>query len=125
MAEIGSKILKECIPFIEKPYQEGTIKLTWIDPENYKILNGKMYDTIDEALKNIPESKGNNWLLFKLIKTDGKEYNWELLPYGKYKGYERGMKYRDNKLLYFGGIALMLFGAYFLIMKANKKMKIK
>lgn len=120
MAEVGSKIPKECVEFIEKPYREGTIKLTWIDPENYKILNGKMFTSVNEALNSVPESKGNNWLIFKLIKTDGQEYNWELLPYGKYKGYERGMKYRDNKFLYFGGVALMLLGAYYLIIKANK-----
>jgi len=125
MAEAGSKIPKECIPFIDKPYQVGTIKLTWIDPDNYKILSGKMFDTVEEALNNIPKSKGNNWLLFKLLKTDGKEYNWELMPYGKYKGYENGMKLRDNKLLYYGSISLMLLGAFYLIKIANKKLKLK
>ena len=125
MAEAGSKIPKECIPFIDKPYQVGTIKLTWIDPDNYKILSGKMFDTVEEALNNIPKSKGNNWLLFKLLKTDGKEYNWELMPYGKYKGYENGMKLRDNKLLYYGSISLMLLGAFYLIKIAHKKLKLK
>ena len=114
MAESENKIPKECIPFIEKPYQVGTIKLTWIDPDNYKILSGKMFNTVEEALNNIPKSKGNNWLLFKLLKTDGKEYNLELMPYGKYKGYENGMKLRDNKLLYYGSISLMLLGAFLL-----------
>lgn len=123
MAELGTKIPKVCIPFIDNPYKVGTIKLTWIDPDNYKILSGKMFNTVEEALNNIPKSKGNNWLLFKLLKTDGEEYNWELLPYGKYKGYETGMKYRDNKLLYYGSISLMLLGAYYLIKMANKKLK--
>ena len=104
------------------PYKKGTIKLTWIDPDNYKILNGKMFDSVDEALINIPKSKGDNWLIFKLIKTDGKEYNWELLPYGKYKGYENGMKLRDNKLLYYGSISLMLLGAFYLGTIINKKL---
>lgn len=125
MAESGTKIPKECIPFINNPYKVGTIKLTWIDPDNYKILSGKMFNTVDEALNNVPKSKGDNWLLFKLLKTDGEEYNWELLPYGKYKGYEYGMKVRDNKLLYYGGISLMLLGAYYLIIIANKKLKLK
>lgn len=123
MAYAGTKIPKECFEFMEQPYKEGTIKLTWIDPNNYKILNGKMYDTIDEALKNIPKSKGDNWLIFKLIKTDGNEYNWELLPYGKHKGYEKGMKFRDNKILYYSAISLMFLGGYYLLSNFIKRIK--
>jgi hypothetical protein len=117
----GNKVSNTSLNLNNIPYKVGTIKLTWIDPDNYKILSGRMFNSIEEALQNIPKSKGNNWLLFKLISTDGNEYNWELLPYGKHKGYERGMKFRDNKLLYFGAISLMFLGAYFLIIKVNKK----
>jgi len=94
------------------PYKIATIKLTWINPKNYKILESKMFNSVSEALANIPASKGNNWLLFKLVESDGMQFKWELLPYGKHKGYVNGMKLRDNPILKYGFIALALFGAY-------------
>ena len=36
------------------PYKLGTIKLTWINPTDYTILESKMFDSVEEALKNIP-----------------------------------------------------------------------
>ena len=51
------------------PYKLGTIKLTWIDPNDYTILESKMYDSVEEALKNIPTNiKKNQYMIFKLIK---------------------------------------------------------
>ena len=41
----------------ELPYSKGTIKLTWIDPKNYEILNSSMYQTLDDALKNATKEK--------------------------------------------------------------------
>lgn len=96
----------------ELPYNVGTIKFTWINPKNYEILESKMYNSISDALSNIPKSKGNNWLMFKLVETDGVQYKWQLLPYGKHKGYIYGMKFRDNPILKYGFIALAIFGAY-------------
>jgi len=107
----------------ELPYQIGTIKLTWIDPRNYRFLESKMFNSVDEALSNIPSFvKNNDYLIFKLISTDGTQYRWELLNYGKSNQYISGMKFRDNNLLYFGTMALALMGAFFLIkMVINKK----
>ena len=101
------------------PYSVGTIKLTWIDPTNYEILNSVMYETIDGALAKAPKDN-DNWLIFKLEKTDGLNYSWKLLPYGQYKEYINGMKFRDNPILYFGSLALMIFGAYSLIRMIGK-----
>jgi hypothetical protein len=101
----------------DKPYKEGTIKLTWINPDNYKVLHSEMFNDINTALnkaKSTP-SLGNNWLIFKLFKTDGTSYSWEVLPYGKHKGYVNGMKLRDNLLFRYGSIALMMIGAYSLV----------
>ena len=95
----------------ELPYSVGTIKLTWIDPSNYEILHSAMFETIDGALSKAPQDN-ENWLVFKLEKTDGVNYSWKLLPYGQYKEYVSGMKFRDNKVLYYGGLALMIYGAY-------------
>jgi hypothetical protein len=95
----------------EIPYSKGTIKLTWIDPSNYEILHSAMYQDVESALRNIP--KGNeNWMIFRLEETDGIHYSWKLLPYGQYKEYISGMKFRDNKVLYYGGLALMVYGAF-------------
>lgn len=103
----------------ELPYTKGTIKLTWIDPKNYEILNSAMFETIDGALSKVPKDN-ENWMLFRLESTDGINYTWKLLPYGQYKEYINGMKFRDNPLLYYGGLALMIFGAYSLIRMFGK-----
>lgn len=123
MNELNS-IPSECFQFMDNPYKKGTIKLTWIDPKDYKKLNSRMFNSVNEALKNLPESKGNNWLIFQLNTTDGNNYTWDLLPYGKYKGYENGMKIRDNKFIYYGSIALMIMGGIFLFNFIKKKYKI-
>jgi hypothetical protein len=94
------------------PYRNGTIKLTWINPSDYSILESSMHPNLQDALSNLPKSKGNNWLVFQLVESDGVKYKWKLLPYGKYRGYINGMKLRDNPLLKYGAIALMLYGAY-------------
>jgi hypothetical protein len=98
------------------PYKAGTIKLTWIDPRDYSILNGQMFDSLDQALDSAKtRNLGENWLVFQLRQTDGNRYEWDLLPYGKHKGYIQGMKLRDNPVLKFAVIALMAYGAYSLI----------
>jgi hypothetical protein len=75
------------------PYVKGTIKLTWIDPKNFAILSSKMYETLDEALKNTQGKK--DWLIFRLVESDGNSYKWELLPYGDSKSYLNSMKAFD------------------------------
>ena len=42
------------------PYELGTIKLTWINPSEYTILESKMFDSVDEALQNIPTNIKKN-----------------------------------------------------------------
>ena len=105
------------------PYQIGTIKLTYINPDDYKILHGEMYDTIPEALAQVDQkNKGNNWLLFELIQTDGKSYSWKLLPYGKHRGYISGMKLRDNTILRLIMTAIFLYGIFTLGKLVVKKL---
>jgi hypothetical protein len=96
------------------PYKLGTIKLTWIDPNDYSILESKMFDSVSEALQNIPtEVKDNEYMIFKLTKTDGVAYEWKLLPYGIYKKFVKGMEFRNNKILYYGSIALAILGGVY------------
>jgi hypothetical protein len=98
------------------PYKIGTIKLTWIDPKDYTILESKMFNSVDEALKNIPsEVKENEFMIFELIKTDGNSYEWKLLPYGIHKRFVQGMEFRDNKLYYYGSMGLGVLGAFYLL----------
>ncbi len=95
----------------ELPYKEGTIKLTWINPKDYRILESRMFNSVDEALSNLPKDiKPNNFLVFRLIKTDGTRYTWELLDMGRSKEYINGMKFKDNKVLYYGTIAITILG---------------
>jgi hypothetical protein len=75
----------------EYPYKIGTIKLTWINPKNYTILQSKMFDSVEVALQNIPTYiKKDEYMIFELIETDGVSYKWKLLPYGYFE--EAGSK---------------------------------
>jgi len=98
------------------PYKVGTIKLTWINPNDYTLLESKMFDSVSEALDNVPTNiKENEFMLFELIKTDGEAYEWKLLPYGVSKRFVRSMEFKDNKLMYYGSMALGVFGAVYLL----------
>jgi len=95
------------------PYGKGTIKLTWINPKDYNILESAMYNSVDEALQNIPKNiKKNDFLLFELVSTDGVQYKWKLLPYGRSNQYKYGMEFFDNDLVFYGFVGLTLFGVY-------------
>ena len=105
------------------PYKIGTIKLTWINPTDYTILQSKMFDSVDEAIQNIPSNiKKNEYMIFKLIKTDGTAYQWKLLPYGIHSDFVMGMKFRDNKLYYYGSMGLGIIGAICIIKLIAKKL---
>lgn len=98
------------------PYKLGTLKLTWINPNDYTILESKMFDSVEEALKNIPANiKKNQYMIFKLVKSDGVAYEWKLLPYGIHNDFVSGMQFRDNKLYYYGSMGLGVLGAFYLL----------
>lgn len=78
------------------PYKEGTIKLTWIKPDDYWVLESKMFKSPNEAIEYAIRTKRVDWLLFKLVWTDGGSYRWELPPNGAYRSYTTGMKISDN-----------------------------
>ena len=103
------------------PYASGTIKLTWVDKNDNKILHSQMYDNIEEALKNTYEKK--NWLIFKLRQSSGDGYDWDLLPYGQSKSYTRGMYVSDRPLLQLFLFGLAATGAYFIGKAIYKKLK--
>jgi hypothetical protein len=95
------------------PYGKGTIKLTWINQNDYNILESAMYSSVNEALKNVPKNiKKNDFLIFELVSTDGVQYKWKLLPYGRSNQYKYGMEFFDNNLVFYGLMGLSLFGIY-------------
>lgn len=97
-------------------YKNGTIKLTWINPKDYSILESTMYNTLEEAVANSKDK--NNFLIFELISSEGEKYSWKLLPYGKYKAFLMELKYRDSMLVKGAlvGVGLLaIYGFYKLI----------
>lgn len=101
-------------------YKIGTLKLTWINPEDFTILESQMYDSneLEKALRD-SESKPD-WMLFQLVSTKDDGYQWKLLPYGTYKSFIRSMKWRKSEwtpFLLIGGIAL---GAYLILDKTSQ-----
>ena len=86
-------------------YSIGTLKLTWIDPNDYTILESKMYkaEELEKALKDADSKK--DWMLFQLQKNFKDDYSWKLLPYGTADSFVRSMKMRDSLILPYVAIA--------------------
>jgi len=59
-------------------YTLGTLKLTWISPNDFSVLESTMFDknNLSGALK-LAESKPN-FMLFELTETKGDFYKWDL-----------------------------------------------
>ena len=93
-------------------YQPGTLKLTWISPTDFSVLESTMLDknNLSGALK-LAETKPN-FMIFQLTETKGDFYKWKLLPYGEAKRFIFQMKMHHNKLAYFVGLALLGFAGY-------------
>jgi hypothetical protein len=102
----------------EALYGSGTIKLTWINPNDYSILESKMFpkEKLQQALE---ESKGKNkWMIFELKSNTGDQYSWSLLPYGEAKTFVKTMKFRDS-VWYPVLIGAGILGVIYLISKKN------
>lgn len=93
-------------------YEIGTIKLTWIDPSNYKKLQSKMFskDNLKEAISE--GQKLGRFMLFKLESTSNHSYKWELLPYGQSSDFVRSMKLRDSLFAKVAIVGLAIFSIY-------------
>lgn len=106
-------------------YEIGTLKLTWINPNDYTILESKMFSK-DELTKALRESESKpDWMLFQLETTKDDAYKWKLLPYGTADSFLRSMKIRNNPwypLLIVAGIGL---GAYLILDKASSLLSSK
>lgn len=103
------------------PYAKGTVKLTWVDKNDNKILHSQMFDSVEEALKNSYEKR--HWLIFKLKQSASDTYNWELLPYGYNKSYTRSLFISEKPLLKLFLFGLAATGAYFIGKAIYDKLK--
>jgi len=93
-------------------YEIGTLKLTWINPQDYSILESKMFNK--NALKEALEYAKNkpDWMLFELKRTQDNEYQWKLLPFGEAKRFITSMKWQNSWLMPFVSIAILGFAGY-------------
>ena len=87
-------------------YPVGQIKLTWINPANYSILESRFFTSIPEAVAAAQGTE--NWLIFQLVETNGTYYKWQLLPYGAQAQYIRGMKTQRYVGLIMAGVIIAL-----------------
>lgn len=93
-------------------YEIGTLKLTWINPLDYTLLESKMYNktALKEALKDA-EGKPD-WMIFELIKTQDHSYEWKLLPYGEANRFVQSMQISKNVFLPYVGLAIIGLATY-------------
>jgi len=81
-----------------------------------------MFDSVDEALKNLPaDIKHNDFLIFELTQTDGVNYRWKLLKYGKYYQYKYGMEFLDRDLIFYSTMIFTFIGIYTIIKFVTKQ----
>jgi len=93
-------------------YEIGTLKLTWINPKDYTILESKMYkkEDLSQALKDA--EKKPDWMIFQLTKTQNDEYQWKLMPYGEANRFVRSMELSKSVLIPYVGIAIIGLAGY-------------
>jgi len=108
---------------MNKPYKEGTIKLTWINLQDSTILESSMHNSIEHALETARKTQlGEKFLIMELIITNGKQYKWKLLPYGEFKEYIVGMKFKKSILLKITTFSLIFLGTLYIYNILSKKL---
>jgi hypothetical protein len=91
-------------------YKIGTIKVAWINPNNYDELSSTMYSTLSDALDATKSKK--DFMIMELIENQGDFYKWKVLPYGDYRSYNYGMKISKSPIIKTAMGVLMVYGAY-------------
>ncbi len=99
-------------------YKIGTLKVAWINPNNYNELSSKMYSSLSDAL--VATKDRSSFMIMKLVENEGDFYKWEVLPYGDYKSYNYGMKISKSLIAKVILGSLMLFGAFSIYQKIKK-----
>lgn len=93
-------------------YEKGTIKITWINPKDFSVLESQMFNKVNlqEALK-VANTKPN-FMVFELTENKGNYYKWKLLPYGEHDRFIRAMEMNANPLYKIALFAFIGFGIY-------------
>lgn len=101
-------------------YPVGTLKLTWINPNDYTILDSMMFksEQLDKAL--IEADKKKDWMIFQLTWTKNDSYSWKLLPYGTADEFVRSMKIKDSLIIPYIAIAGAGLFIYLLLDKISR-----
>jgi hypothetical protein len=86
-------------------YPIGTLKLTWINSNDYTVLDSMMFkpEELDKALNEADKKK--DWMIFQLTWNKDDAYSWKLLPYGTADEFVRSMKIKDSLLIPYLAIA--------------------
>ncbi len=75
---------------VKSIYEKGTIKVVWIKDDPSRIYS-KMFEDLEEA-KQFAKSK-ENYIIFALVKQKHmKDFEWELLSFGKYRLYDLAIR---------------------------------
>ena len=98
----------------------GTIKLTWINPDDLSILESAMFDkkNLQGALE-MGKTKPD-FMVFQLIENKDAYYKWQLLPYGEANRFLFNMKMSKNILVPYAVITLLGFAAFGIYKAFNK-----
>lgn len=65
--------------------EKGTIKVVWVT-KNTKRIYSRMFENIE--LADMFGKTKKDYIIFRLVKQKNmKAFEWEILPYGKYKIY--------------------------------------
>lgn len=97
-------------------YDKGTIKLTFLSPNDYTVLESAMYDTVEQALE---KAKGvKDFLIFRLDEVVGDAYKWKMLPYGSSQQFLSGVKIKNSSfahLMVATVLGLAIYGVFKMI----------
>lgn len=103
-------------------YPIGTLKLTWVNPQNFTTLESKMFrvDELPTLMDEVQRNKIKKFLVFKLVENDQNYYKWELQPQGNFKEFNFGMSIYENRfyqVLILGILGFAFYGIYKTIKK--------
>ena len=74
----------------EKLFEKGIIKVVWVEKDPKRVYS-KMFEGVKDAEKFAKEKP--DYIVFKLIRQKNlEEFEWEIMPLGKYKLYETLLK---------------------------------
>jgi hypothetical protein len=93
-------------------YEIGTVKLTWINPKDYTLLESKMYKK-EDLQKALSDAKTKpDFMLFTLLNTKGDEYQWKLMPYGKANKFVQSMQLSKSTIVPYVAMGILGFAMY-------------